>query len=83
MSSQTLTIKLPLDILKQAKKPRELIVVDPIEFEKTIERKLELKDALMAIKEGNRAVRQKKTRSFNDFIFKEHPQYAGYLIKKH
>lgn len=82
MANQTLTIKLPLDLLRRAKKPRELVVVDPKEFEKELKYKLEIENALDAIKEGNQAIKQKRTREFNKFILKEHPQYASYL-KKH
>mgnify|MGYP001561665325 CR=1 FL=1 len=62
----TITIEIPKKILERGKSSRRLVVVDPKEFEREIQRRWEEKDALEASREGRLAWKQGRTRLVSD-----------------
>lgn len=65
-----------LVIPKKLAKNRDLVVIERVDFERLTQENLELHFALKVILEGERALRQKKTRSLKDFLRSEFPEYA-------
>ena len=62
----TITIEIPKKILERGGSSRRLIVVDPKEFEKDIQRKWEEEDAVRASKAARREWKEGKARVVSD-----------------